>query len=116
MTAYTRRTKPSAALLITSSIIWPRSRRGWLECRRSRTGGTPRPQPRQPTSPPFTPEDLDEARSRLTRLAQVLNVRLRALTDEELDRCLADAWSPRQIAFHLEESLYYAHAVGNLRG
>jgi hypothetical protein len=64
----------------------------------------------------FTPDDLDEARSRLTRLAQVLDVRLRTLTDDELDRPGPDAWSPRQIAFHLEESLYYANAVGDLRG
>lgn len=63
---------------------------------------------------PFTAEDLDEARSRLTRLAQVFDVRLRALTDEELDRREPGAWSARQIAFHLEESLYYATAVGNL--
>ena len=63
---------------------------------------------------PFTPEDLDEARSRLTRLAQVFDVRLRGLSDEELDRRDADAWSPRQIAFHLEESGYYAKAVGDL--
>jgi hypothetical protein len=61
---------------------------------------------------PFTPDDLDETRSRLTRLAQVFNLRLRALTGEELDQRAADAWSPRQIAFHLDESLY---AVGNLR-
>jgi hypothetical protein len=62
----------------------------------------------------FTPDDLDEARSRLTRLAQVFDLRLRALTDQELDRHPADAWSPRQIAFHLEESVYYANAVGKL--
>jgi len=65
---------------------------------------------------PFTPDDLDEARSRLTRLAQVFNLRLRTLTEEELDQRGGEAWSPRQIAFHLEESLYYANAVGNLRG
>jgi hypothetical protein len=65
---------------------------------------------------PFTPDDLDETRSRLTRLAKVFDVRLRGLTDEELDQHAADARSPRQIAFHLEESLYYADAVGNLRG
>jgi len=65
---------------------------------------------------PFTTDDLDEARSRLTRLAQLFNLRLRALTDEELDQHGVGAWSPRQIAFHLEESLYYANAVGNLRG
>lgn len=65
---------------------------------------------------PFTSDDLDEARCRLTRLAQVFNVRLRTLTDEVLNQRDNDAWSPRQIAFHLEESLYYANAVGNLRG
>jgi hypothetical protein len=65
---------------------------------------------------PFTPDDLDETRSRLTRLAQVFDVRLRGLTDEELDQHAADARSPRQIAFHLEGSLYYANTVGNLRG
>lgn len=65
---------------------------------------------------PFTPADLDETRSRLTRLAQVFDVRLRALTDQELDRHDAGAWSPRQIAFHLEESLDYANALGDLRG
>lgn len=64
---------------------------------------------------PFTQDDLDEARSRLTRLAQIFEVRLSALTDAELDRRDGEAWSPRQIAFHLEESLYYADAVGDLR-
>lgn len=34
----------------------------------------------------FTSEDLDEARSRLTRLAQVYDIRLNALADEQLDR------------------------------
>jgi len=62
----------------------------------------------------FTQDDLDEARSRLTRLAQIFEVRLRSLTDAELDRRDAEAWSPRQIAFHLEESRYYADAVGYL--
>src|SRR4051812_38935067 len=63
---------------------------------------------------PFTPEDLDEARSRLTRLGQIFEVRLRSLSDAELDRSEVGAWSLRQIAFHLEESLYYAEAVGRL--
>jgi hypothetical protein len=63
---------------------------------------------------PFTAEDLDEARSRLTRLAQVWDVRLRALSDEDLDRRDGEAWSPRQIAFHVAESRYYATAVGDL--
>lgn len=63
---------------------------------------------------PFTPEDLDEARSRLNRLAQIFQVRLAALGAAELDRRDGDAWSVRQIAFHLEESLYYARALGSL--
>lgn len=64
---------------------------------------------------PFTADDLDEARSRLTRLAQIFDVRLRALTDDQLDRRDGEGWSVRQIAFHLEGSTYYATAVGNLR-
>jgi hypothetical protein len=63
---------------------------------------------------PFTVEDLDEARSRLTRLAQIFQVRLRALSPAELDRHDGDAWSPRQIAVHLGESIYYAEAVGRV--
>ena len=63
---------------------------------------------------PFTEDDLDEARSRLTRLAQLFDVRLRSLSEEELDR-VDGGWSPRQIAFHLEGSIYYADAVGRLR-
>jgi hypothetical protein len=63
---------------------------------------------------PFTHEDLDEARSRLTRLGQIFAIRLQQLSDTELDRRDADAWSVRQIAFHLHESLYYAEAVGRL--
>ena len=65
---------------------------------------------------PFTGEDLDEARSRLIRLAQILDLRLRTLTDDRLDRREADAWSIRQIVFHLDESRYYADAVGDLGG
>ncbi|MEU8659024.1 hypothetical protein [Actinoplanes philippinensis] len=63
---------------------------------------------------PFTAEDLDEARSRLTRLAQVFELRLTKLTTPELDHRNGEAWSVRQIAFHLESSLYYATAVGRL--
>ncbi|MEV1333800.1 hypothetical protein AB0J20_29980 [Micromonospora costi] len=62
---------------------------------------------------PFTKEDLDEARSRLTRLAQIWSLRLRALDDERLDRVEGDAWTLRQVAFHLG-STYYADAVGDL--
>jgi len=62
---------------------------------------------------PFTPEDLDEARSRLTRLAQIWSLRLRALDDERLDRVEAGAWTLRQLAFHVGDT-FYADAVGNL--
>jgi hypothetical protein len=63
----------------------------------------------------FTAADLDEARSRLSRLVQVFDVRLRALSDAQLDQRDGDAWSPRQVAFHLVESTYYAECVGDLR-
>lgn len=66
---------------------------------------------------PFTQADLDEARSRLTRLAQIWDVRLRALTDTQLDhRDQADPgrWTLREVALHLAESTYYADALGKL--
>jgi len=63
---------------------------------------------------PFTADDLDEARSRLTRLAQIYTVRLTALTPDQLDKRDGDAWTPREIAIHLEGSLYYADAIGFL--
>jgi hypothetical protein len=64
---------------------------------------------------PFTADDLDEARSRLTRLAQIYEVRLSALSDAQLDHRDGDAWTPREIAEHLTGSLYYADAVGFLK-
>ena len=63
---------------------------------------------------PFTPQDLDEARSRLTRLARVWANRLDALTDEQLDDSPGEGWSFRELARHLTESAYYADAVGDL--
>ncbi len=63
---------------------------------------------------PFTDDDRDEAHSRLDRLAQVWRLRLRSLDDDRLDRQEGDAWTIREIAFHLEESTYYADAVGRL--
>ncbi|MGH9288474.1 MAG: hypothetical protein ACRD0V_09345 [Acidimicrobiales bacterium] len=63
---------------------------------------------------PFTPDDRDEAHSRLERLAQVWRVRLRSLDDERLDWRDGDTWTIREIAFHLAESSYYADAVGDL--
>jgi hypothetical protein len=63
---------------------------------------------------PFTPDDLDEARSRLDRLALLWVHRLGSITDEDMDRSAAGSWSVREIAFHLAESSYYAEAVGDL--
>ncbi|MEU4657658.1 hypothetical protein AB0G32_27625 [Streptomyces sp. NPDC023723] len=62
----------------------------------------------------FTDEDLDEARSRLTRLARIWADRLGALTDEQLDHSPGAGWSFRQLAQHLAGSVYYADAVGDL--
>jgi hypothetical protein len=62
---------------------------------------------------PFTREDLDEASSRLTRLAQIWSLRLRATDDERLDRADGDAWTLREVAFHAADT-YYAEAVGDL--
>ncbi len=62
----------------------------------------------------FTSEDLYEARNRLTRLAQIWSLRLRALDDERLDRIEGNAWTLRQVAFHLGDSTFYAEAVGEL--
>lgn len=62
----------------------------------------------------FTAEDLDEARSRLTRLARIWANRLDALTDEQLDHSPGEGWSFRELAAHLGESVYYADAVGDL--
>lgn len=63
---------------------------------------------------PFTQEDLDEAHSRLTRLARVWANRLDALTDDQLDHSPGEGWSFRELALHLQGSTYYADAVGDL--
>ncbi|MGW7204665.1 hypothetical protein [Streptomyces sp. NPDC054837] len=63
---------------------------------------------------PFTQEDLDEARSRLDRLARIWSARLDALTEAELDDSPGEGWSFRELALHLKESAYYADAVGDL--
>ncbi|MFJ3223804.1 hypothetical protein ACIPJS_10580 [Streptomyces sp. NPDC086783] len=63
---------------------------------------------------PFTAEDLDEARSRLTRLAGIWANRLDALTERQLDDSPGEGWPFRELAAHLTESVYYADAVGRL--
>ena len=62
----------------------------------------------------FTNDDLDEARSRLRRLAQLWDVRLRALSVEQLDANNGKEWTLRQVAFHVAESAFYADSIGQL--
>jgi len=62
----------------------------------------------------FTVGDFDEARSRLRRLAMIWDVRLRSLTDTQLDHMDGDSWTLRQVAFHVSESAFYADSVGRL--
>lgn len=63
---------------------------------------------------PFTQADLDEAHSRLSRLAQIWSNRLNALTPEQLDQSPGSGWSFRRLALHLAGSVYYADAIGSL--
>jgi hypothetical protein len=62
----------------------------------------------------FTPDDLDEARSRLRRLALIWDVRLHSLSEQQLNQRAGNAWTPRQLAFHVAESAFYADSVGVL--
>jgi hypothetical protein len=62
----------------------------------------------------FTTDDLDEARSRLQRLALIWDVRLRALSEQQLDEQTGNAWTLRQLAFHVAESAFYADSVETL--
>jgi hypothetical protein len=62
----------------------------------------------------FTPDDLDEARSRLRRLALIWDVRLRSLNEHQLNERTGNAWTLRQVAFHVAESAFYADSVGVL--
>ncbi|MFI2612609.1 hypothetical protein [Kitasatospora sp. NPDC018619] len=62
---------------------------------------------------PFTTADLDEARSRLTRLAGIWSRRVAALSDAQLDDSPGTGWSFRQIVCHVAEAgYYYADSVG----
>ncbi|MFF4380271.1 hypothetical protein [Kitasatospora sp. NPDC001547] len=64
---------------------------------------------------PFTIADLDEARSRLTRLAGIWSRRVAALPDERLDDSPGTGWSFRQIVCHVSEAgYYYADSLGHL--
>lgn len=63
---------------------------------------------------PFTEPDLNEARQRLTRLAQIYSIRLRSLPDEEWDASREPDWTIRQIVEHVAPP-WYAEQVGDLR-
>uniref|UniRef100_UPI0027E02EF9 hypothetical protein n=1 Tax=Streptomyces sp. LS1784 TaxID=2851533 RepID=UPI0027E02EF9 len=66
---------------------------------------------------PFTTADLDEARSRLTRLAGIWSRRVAALPDGRLDDSPGAGWSFRQIVCHVSGAgYYYADSVGSLAG
>jgi hypothetical protein len=63
---------------------------------------------------PFTNEDLDEARSRLQRLAQLWRTRLEAVPVDAMDRAEGDSYTPREMAFCAAGSDFYADALGVL--
>jgi len=63
---------------------------------------------------PFGQEDLDEAKNRLERLAQLWRMRLHAVPKEQLDKAEGDAYTPREMAFCVAGSGYYADAIGDL--
>ena len=65
---------------------------------------------------PSGEEDLAEARSRLTRLAQVWRLRLHSTPEDDLDRAQGDGYTPREMAFCALESIAYAEAIGDLTG
>jgi hypothetical protein len=62
----------------------------------------------------FTPDDVDESASRLQRLALIWDIRLRSLSDQQLDEHVDGAWTLRQLAFHVAQSAFYADSVGPL--
>lgn len=62
----------------------------------------------------FTELDLDEARSRLPRLARTYVLRYAAAGLAEWDRPRGEAWTLRQIAEHVAGVRQYADQVGNL--
>ncbi|MEV6932653.1 DinB family protein [Dactylosporangium sp. NPDC051485] len=60
----------------------------------------------------FTETDLDEATSRLTRLAACYRARLRGLSDEALDaRPDPGTWTLREVVQHVAGVTYYAQAM-----
>jgi hypothetical protein len=64
---------------------------------------------------PFTEIDLDEATSRLTRLAACYRARLSGLDAAAMDhRPAEDTWTIREVVHHVSNVTYYAQAVGRL--
>lgn len=61
----------------------------------------------------FTEADLDEATSRLHRLAACYRARLAGLGDDVLD-APSDAWTLRQVVHHVANVTYYAQTLGRL--
>ena len=64
--------------------------------------------------PPVTEADLDEARSRLRRLARTYLLRYAAAGPAEWDAPRGDAWTLREIAEHVSHVHVYAEYVGRL--
>jgi len=62
----------------------------------------------------FTETDLDEATSRLTRLAACYRARLVVLPPDTLDDTPGEGWTVREIVTHVAEVTYYAKAMGRL--
>lgn len=63
----------------------------------------------------FTEADLDEATSRLTRLAAWYSARMSALDDETLDhRSDNSVWTIREVVHHVSNVRYYARMVGRI--
>jgi hypothetical protein len=63
---------------------------------------------------PFAAPDLDEARSRLRRLARCYLLRFAAAGPAAWDMSRGEAWTRREIAEHVAEVSYYAEQVGQL--
>ena len=62
----------------------------------------------------FTETDLDEATSRLTRLAACYRARLVTLPPATLDDTPGEGWTIREIVAHVADVTYYAKAMGRL--
>lgn len=64
----------------------------------------------------FEVEDVNEARSRLERLALLWRLALNGVPAAALDHAEGGAYTPREIAFCAVESAEYADALGKMAG